>query len=216
MNTEQSTEQEQQKALYAALAKAQMEFRVLTKSGINPVYKSNYATLDDILLAVRPALNANAIALVQAATTCEGRPSVTTKLLHAGGGILESTLESGAALRESGRYAHDLGGMITYLRRYSLAALVGINAEHDDDAESITVRTTPRQTQEKPAIADENSFNRALYKQLPSDIRDWFAGGNAAGKVYSEEVAVTTCDKFNFDEKSIRENMVEADARSNK
>lgn len=118
--------------LAAALSKAQAAFPPIQRDKEVTVksqrtggqYTFKYAPLDTILSATRPALTDNGLAVVQLLDDGE----LVTMLLH----------ESGARL--SGRVAlgenasvQDLGSAITYLRRYSLQAILGIAAEEDDD-----------------------------------------------------------------------------------
>lgn len=123
----------EQGALAAALAKAQSAFptiprdkevKVTMKSGGSYTFK--YAPLDTILAAVRKPLADNGLAIVQLLD--EG--DLVTMLLHADGGVLSGHLT--IPLPENGT-VQELGSAITYLRRYSLQAMLGIAAEEDDD-----------------------------------------------------------------------------------
>lgn len=117
--------------LAAALAKAQAsypaiprdkEVTVTTKSGGS--YKFKYAPLDTILNAVRKPLADNGLAVTQ---TLDGGDLVTM-LIHGDGGAIVGRLPIPEV---DGVQA--FGSAITYLRRYSLQAILGIAAEEDDD-----------------------------------------------------------------------------------
>lgn len=119
-------------ALAAALAKAQSSFpaiprdkevTVQTKTGGS--YKFKYAPLDSILTAVRAPLADNGLAIVQLLDDGE----LVTMLLHSDGARLSGRV----ALPNVGENVQALGSAITYLRRYSLQAMLGIAAEEDDD-----------------------------------------------------------------------------------
>jgi hypothetical protein len=117
-------------ALYTALAAAQAEIGNIPKDSQGNF--GRYSTLDAVLRVVLPVLSRHGLAVMQPLSDAEGgRVAVTTRLVHAGGGMVESTI--------SGRPAKDTpqgqGSTITYLRRYSLMALVGV-APTDDDGQA--------------------------------------------------------------------------------
>lgn len=122
-----------------ALAAASLEFlpiekkrtaRVKTKAG--DVYEYKYADLSDVLASVKPGLSKHGMVIVQsAATIAEGAAVVvTTVLLHTSGQWFESSL----IMPVPDGKPQTLGSVITYARRYSLTAMLGIMAEEDDDA----------------------------------------------------------------------------------
>lgn len=125
----------------AAFAKSQLEFtavkknrtvKVQTKSGGS--YTFEYADLTAILDMARPILAKNGIAVTQNASIKRidtGAPYivVNTMLIHASGQyIMYAPLEFPA----DGQIQAN-GGTITYLKRYALAAALGIASEEDDD-----------------------------------------------------------------------------------
>jgi ERF superfamily len=120
-------------ALAAALAKAQSAFptiprdktvTVQTKTGGS--YKFSYAPLDTILAAVRAPLAANDLAVTQ---LLDG-DGLVTMLLHKSGAALTGRVR---LPRSDNDNVQALGSAITYLRRYSIQAVLGIAAEEDDD-----------------------------------------------------------------------------------
>lgn len=116
----------------AALAKAQKVMKGAKKDSANPFFKSKYADLAAVADACRDALSDNGIAVVQAPSTApEGVVSVETMLVHASGQWMSETL----SVKPKDDGAQAMGSVITYLRRYSLAAFAGV-APEDDDAEA--------------------------------------------------------------------------------
>lgn len=118
-------------ALAAALAKAQAQFPTITRDKEVTVtlktggsYKFKYAPLDSILSAVRGPLAANGLAIVQLLD----EDVLVTSLLHESGAIL-----SGRTPIPASEGVQAYGSAITYLRRYSIQALLGVAAEEDDD-----------------------------------------------------------------------------------
>jgi hypothetical protein len=88
-----------------------------------------YMRLDDILTAVRPVLLNNHLAVMQDVETRERGVSVTTRLIHVSGHVFESP----ALVLACQPDAQSVGSAITYGKRYSLAAFMGIAADDDDD-----------------------------------------------------------------------------------
>jgi hypothetical protein len=123
---------EQINEIAAALAKAQSAIKDASKDRQGYGYK--YADLAAVLQIVRPALTAEGIAVLQDTETVGDHISVATRLVHSSGQWLES--EHLALLIEAKKglsAAQCAGSVVTYARRYSLAALVGV-AQEDDDA----------------------------------------------------------------------------------
>lgn len=113
----------------AALAKAQKVMKGAKKDSANPFFKSKYADLASVADACRDALSDNQIAVVQSPSTSEGgKVNVETMLVHASGQWMSETLS--VMPKDDGAQA--MGSVITYLRRYSLAAFAGVAPEDDD------------------------------------------------------------------------------------
>jgi len=64
--------------LWAALAKAQTKLKTIPKSGLNPHFRSKYATLDDILKIALPTFGACGISITQWNSTTERGVKVRT------------------------------------------------------------------------------------------------------------------------------------------
>ena len=119
-----------------ALAKAQAVVKGAAKDTANPFYKSTYADLASTWDACREAITSNGLAVVQAPSSGDdGAVCVTTRLVHSSGEWMQTTL----CCRPAKNDAQGLGSVITYLRRYSLAAMVGV-APEDDDGEGAVGR----------------------------------------------------------------------------
>jgi len=185
--------------LNAALAKAQGEFPAITKDRTVTVrpkasapYSYSYATLGAILAAVRPALAANGLALVQLLEDDGRGAGLRTELRHAGGAVLAATFPLPSVPTDP----QGLGSLLTYLRRYAISAILGIAADEDDDgaaakpapADKPRAKPKPAATfvpptaTAGPELADlvtevQHRFDtlRGLEKQLDRDPRDWSA-----------------------------------------
>jgi len=116
--------------LAKSLANFQSEIKNPTNTANNPFYKSKYAPLSDILNDVRPVLTKNGLSIIQAPSGDGENVVVTTLLMHESGEWLES---DPLILKAEKLTAQGAGSVITYARRYSLSAVLGISSEDDDD-----------------------------------------------------------------------------------
>ena len=128
--------------LAAALAAAQAAMPPVVKdrvAKIGPGREYRYADLATILATVRPVLGAHGLALTQR-TQIRGEAIVLlTELRHASGEVLDSEYPVAAI----GIKHQDMGGALTYARRYALCGLVGIAADEDDDGASAPAPVVP-------------------------------------------------------------------------
>lgn len=132
-------------ALAAALAKAQGSLNAALKDSKNPHLKNKYADLASIWNAAREPLAANELAVIQTTERDEGGQHLVTTLAHSSGEWIRGQLEIGTmgAMRDDKgnlkgvNYYQALGSSISYMRRYALAAIVGV-IQDDDDAHSFS------------------------------------------------------------------------------
>lgn len=109
------------------------------KDAVNPHFKSSYADLASIIEACRKPLAENGLAVAQVVTTDPKGVTVTTRLLHVSGECIEAPCWMPVAQQTPQAY----GSAITYGRRYSLAAMVGVAAEDDDGNASSASKNIP-------------------------------------------------------------------------
>lgn len=118
------------KNIFGALAKAQAEMQVAGLTNENPYFKSRYADLAEVVRASRPSLTKNGLAVVQQILpNDDGQSILHTILCHMSGEWIETRMRIIPPKND----IQTLGSYITYLRRYSYAALVGIVASDEDD-----------------------------------------------------------------------------------
>jgi len=128
-------------ALAGALAKAQLQIEPASKNATNPHFRSHYADLASIWDACRGPLGANGLSIVQFPCDGEvGRIGLCTMIVHSSGEWMSETITV-KALKEDPQF---LGGVLTYLRRYSLAAVVGVTATEDDDGNAASTPANAR------------------------------------------------------------------------
>ena len=128
-------------ALAGALAKAQLQIEPASKNATNPHFRSHYADLASIWDACRGPLNTNGLSIVQ--FPCDGdvgRTGLCTMLLHSSGEWISEVVTT----RSQKDDPQGLGSALTYLRRYALAAVVGVTATEDDDGNAASTPANAR------------------------------------------------------------------------
>lgn len=165
-------------ALAAALAKAQAALPSAVKDAVNPHFRSKYADLAAIWQAARKPLADNGLSVVQLPTEAgDGKIGLTYILMHTSGEWISDTVSSPIVKNDP----QGVGSALTYLRRYSLAALVGIVADEDDDGNAAsqaprdTERTQGAAYQAQPAT-NGNGGSPVTPKQANTLIGLWSRG----------------------------------------
>ena len=116
-------------AIAPALLQAQQNITFAAKESTNPHFRSKYASLSSVIDAIKPALNNAGIVFIQfVSPSDDGRLNLTTRLLHTSGEWIESTATCPLAKNDPQGY----GSALTYLRRYTLATVVGLYQDDDD------------------------------------------------------------------------------------
>jgi hypothetical protein len=113
-----------------ALVGAQADVGKALKNQDNTHFKSQYADLPAVLEVAKPALAKHGLALAQFPGDGEGTVTMTTLLLHESG---EWMLFPPASIPLQAHTAHGYGSAISYLRRYTTQACLGISIGSDDD-----------------------------------------------------------------------------------
>lgn len=115
-----------------ALVKAIGAITPVKKDGKNPFLKNRYATLDNIIEATKHTLLGNGLCVFQTVTD-EG---IETTIMHTSGEWLSSGVAGIPAEQSKGLSAAQARGVaITYMKRYQLAAMLGISADDDTDGQ---------------------------------------------------------------------------------
>lgn len=134
------------KNIALALSKFQSEVENPKNTADNPYYKSKYAPLQDVLNTVRPLLSKHGLSIVQSPSGDGERISIHTMLIHESGEWIEF---DPLVLKAEKITPQGAGSAITYGRRYSLSAVLGISSEDDDDANSLESTNGQKKLTEK-------------------------------------------------------------------
>lgn len=128
----------------AALCKAQGELSNPLKTGKSQGYV--YVELDVILDLVRPVLAKHGLGLTQSWTERDGKDLLVTLLFHTSGGYLHSEMPLRLGNLRHGSDMQQLGAALTYARKYSVLALLGLVGDKDEDA------APPEPSRKKPVF----------------------------------------------------------------
>lgn len=119
--------------LAVSLSKAQGKITVAIEDKKNPHFKSTYSSLNSIWDACRSALSEHGLSVTQIMQPSHSSIDLITILLHSSGQWIKSILP----IPSLQLTPQQLGSAITYLRRYSLSAIVGVAPGFEDDGDSI-------------------------------------------------------------------------------
>ena len=132
-----------EESIYNKLYKVQKEIGAISKDSTNPFYKSKYFNINSLIKQLTPILEKHNLLLLQPI-----QDDKQYSIIHDidDGDSVESSLSLPINLD-----AQKIGGAITYYRRYTLVALLGLQAE-DDDGNLASGKTMPK------VNADEMGF----------------------------------------------------------
>ena len=161
MNTSESINK-----IAVALLQAQRAITFAVKDSSNPHFKSKYADLSSVIEACKPALNNAGICFIQMmAPSDHGSIALTTRLLHESGEWIESTATCPLPKNDPQGY----GSANTYLRRYGLAAAVGLYQD-DDDGNAASKKGPAK------AFAQPHSPTRIAFESMSAEWKDYLTG----------------------------------------
>ena len=134
-----------------------------------------FADLSTVLSTVNPALASNGLAVVHTTKVVEGKNVLITNLLHTSGESITSEMLLPNNTGGGGNPMHKEGGAITYCRRYSLLAILGLNAgipDNDGDFANPTAdKVTPINKNKAvgmPTILDDDT--KKYYLRIVGDL----------------------------------------------
>jgi len=166
--------------LAKALSNFQGKMTSVKKDATNPFYKSKYATLDTIWETIRKSLSENGLSIAQTMNLIDNKSVLETTLYHTSGEWISGTQLVNPVKDDP----QSLGSAISYARRYSLSAILGIVADEDDDAEVATPKAPqthqdkqetavkPKQVSEVKPDADKPGITEAQTKKIYATAKE--------------------------------------------
>lgn len=147
--------------LAQALLAAQAEFSAVPKGSDNPFFKSKYAALPDVVKHTTPVLAKHGLGVSQFVDNVNGEDALTTYLIHSSGEFISHSM----LLHLVKDDPQAQGSAITYARRYSYMACLGLVADEDDDGNAAS---SPRQQSRSP---QQVSKPRPASNETPADVQ---------------------------------------------
>lgn len=176
-HTVQKYESDDIKDLAGAFAKAQSEYDPVGNNRENPYFKDRYADLHSIIQSTRKALTKNQLAFTQQLrSTDEGAMTLHSRLMHGSGQWLESRIRIIPVKNDPQTF----GSLMSYYRRYTAAALLGVTIDSDwddDDGEKsmndvryIEKKGTALNTKYNPKENTADTITREQIEQLEYEL----------------------------------------------
>tara|TARA_R110002033_G_scaffold97692_4_gene146209 strand:+ start:802 stop:1359 length:558 start_codon:yes stop_codon:yes gene_type:complete len=159
--------------IYKKIFDLQSEIGAISKEADNPFFKSKYFDINSLIKQLHPLLIKNKLVLLQ--PLVDG--TVKSIISDLDGNSVESSLELPTNLD-----AQKIGSAITYYRRYTLASLLGLQAEDDDGnkASNISSYGKPSVKKEEPK---EDKFSAA--QKYITNHKDKQAGYDISVNAYT-------------------------------
>lgn len=175
--------------LSAALSKAQAEMPGIKFDSKNPFLKNDYASLGAIIAGARPVIAKHGLSVSQLTFGEDGVAGVETVLMHTSGEWISSSISMSVGEEKGKSSAQVAGSIVTYLRRYSFASILGIYSDEDGDgnkpvSEKIAQVKVPAVNSTLETFAVDKPFTD------PMTIEDACKVTTSQGKAYGEMTVV--------------------------
>ena len=149
--------------LATALSKCQGEITPAIKDSKNPFFKSSYADLNSVWSVCREPLSKHGLAVIQTMDKDEsGALVLVTTLAHSSGQWIRSRSPIPLLKQDP----QSMGSSLTYMRRYSLSAIVGVSTDADDDGEAAMNRNGKEDKKLKEKKEESPVIDEAKRKEL--------------------------------------------------
>lgn len=137
-------------------------------SASNPFFKSKYSPLSEVLNTVRPLLGQYGFGILQSPKmSSAGLVQVQTIMTHRSGATISfPSIEARPAKAD----VQGIMSIITYLRRASVNAILGVCGEPDDDGNSNSNKDKAKKPPVKDPLTPEQAEARKVLIQLCSEL----------------------------------------------
>jgi hypothetical protein len=155
-----------------AFVKLQSEIRPAIKDATNPAFRSKYADLGAVWEAVKDPLHANGFSVIQSPDFDGTDMWLTTTILHTSG----QSMAGRYPIRPVKQDPQGFGSAITYARRYSISAMLGVIADEDDDGNAASGNKSNGNGNHAPTgkvTADQVKMLRELIDKVNANIEQF-------------------------------------------
>ena len=151
--------------LAAALVAAQADMTNPPLDGVNPHFKSKFTTLATMIDHTRPVLAKHGLVVIQHPVGETGEVGVESILIHSSGQWLSEDYQMPLPKPDP----QSTGSVVTYLRRYALASICGVQGDEDNDAEGAMNRTPRAPASDSPRPSAPSRPSQPAKASTPSD-----------------------------------------------
>lgn len=148
------------------LLEFQKKVGVIIKDSTNPFFKSKYADINSLLETIKPVLSEVGLVVMQPLTVCDSKNVLTTEIWDD-----EKIIAKSAIFLPDNLDPQKIGSAITYYRRYSLQALLALEAEDDDG--NLT-KPNGHKPELKPLIKERNFTDEANNCNTIDELKIWY------------------------------------------
>jgi hypothetical protein len=163
------------KELVTALSKAQGVMKPAVFDKVNPHFKSKYASFTSCVEACQKPLADNGLSFMQYCEIIGDKYQLVTMIAHISGQWIKSYFP----FNPLDNKIQTLGSTLSYAKRYSLCAMLGIVSDDDDDDGNTADKPKPK---EEPIIYISNeqinhliNLERKLNDTNKKLVKDWIA-----------------------------------------
>ena len=199
MNIEQTGMSDSIKNLAVAQANVQKEIEDIAKDSEG--YGYNYTSYDALVKHLRPLLTKHGISFIQMPVGHDNQIGVRTVYMHTSGEWISSVVLSPIVESRQMNVYQSVGSAITYFRRYSLSAFVGIASDEDNDASTVQVKPKQKQATEKkpakvkvsgdPISSTDAVILRGMCKGLGDDVKQKVREGLETNRINPKTIDKT-------------------------
>ena len=193
----ETTMSESIKSLAAAQVKIQKEIADMPK--YSKGYGYTYTSYDALVKYLRPLLTKHGISFVQMPVGSDNEIGVETLYMHTSGEWIRSAVCSPIVESKQMNVYQSVGSAITYFRRYSLSAFVGIASDEDNDVAQIPTQAQPiKKAAPKPKKVEGEAISstdavilRGMCKNLGDDVKEKVREGLETNRINAKNVEKT-------------------------
>lgn len=135
-----------------AFCQLQAVIKPAIKDSTNPAFRSKYADLGAVWEAVKQPLIDHGFAVIQAPNFDGDNMFLETTIMHTSGEYISGRYP----IRPTKNDPQGYGSALTYARRYSISAMLGVIADDDDDGNAASAPAPKPAQQAATKIADED------------------------------------------------------------
>lgn len=179
------------KTLTEALLAAQQDVSKLTfaKDAENPFYHNKYVSLNSIIDKVLPVLHKHNILMSQWVAHDGQQPTLVTAFRIPGS---DEVMTSEMLLMLKSNDPQGQGSAVTYARRYSLCAILGIVGDEDDDGQAAQTASPSNNAGSAPVPSDNRPASDAQKKLIMNIIgRKGFPDIDQAATIAANMAGIT-------------------------